>query len=201
MLDKSIEYHSIIMRSPNDRPCDLQEPPEGFSIRCYRRGDEAAWATIQTAVHEFDDTDSALRCFRHYLPFEAELKRRQFYMIDDSRNLPVATATAWFSTLEGQPIGVVHALSCLPKYQSQGLGRIVATAMMNGFYRLMQGCEVWLDTQTWSYKAIGIYLDLGFVPMKTATFSETPNEYGEAVRVLNGRMRPDVYRRFVNCAE
>ena len=73
--------------------------------------------------------------------------------------------------------------------------------MMNIFYRIMPGCAVWLDTQTWSYKAIGIYLDLGFVPMKTATYNEVPNEYPEAERVLKDRMRRDVFQRFADSAE
>ena len=201
MLDKSIPFHTIIMRSANDRLCTVPGLPEGFSIRCWQPGDEAAWAAIQTAVGEFENTDDAMRCFRHYLEDEEGLRRRQIYVTDDARAMPVATATAWHSRKKGRPIGVVHALSCLPAYQSRGLGRIAAASMMNVFYRLMPGCDVWLDTQTWSYKAIGIYLDLGFVPMKTATYNGVPNEYPEAVRVLKDRMRPDVFRRFADRAE
>ena len=73
--------------------------------------------------------------------------------------------------------------------------------MMYSFYELMPGAEIWLDTQTWSYKAVGIYMDLGFIPMKTATFNEVPNEYDKAVRVLKDKMRPDIYQRFINTAE
>ena len=201
MLDMSVEFHSIIMRSRNGRPVPVPALPEGFSLRFYRPGDADAWAAIQTAVGEFPDRAAALACFRHYLSREDELRRRQIYVIDTARDLPVATATAWFDALEGRPIGVVHALSCLPEYQSRGLGRIAAAAMMDAFFRLTPGREVWLDTQTWSYKAVGIYMDLGFVPMKTAVFSGVPNEYDAAARVLEGRMRPDVYRRFIGLAE
>ena len=123
------------------------------------------------------------------------------YVIDESNGKSVATATAWFSEKDNQPIGVVHALSCLPKYQSLGLGRFVAAQMMYCFYELMPGAEIWLDTQTWSYKAVGIYMHLGFVPMKTATFNEVPNEYDKAVRVLKDKMRPYIYQRFINTAE
>ena len=126
MLDKTIPFHTIIMRTANDRPCTVPKLPEGFSIRYWQPGDEAAWAAIQTSVGEFENTDAALQCFQHYLDDEEALKLRQLYVIDDARKLPVATATAWYSTLEGQSIGVVHALSCLPAYQSRGLGRIAA---------------------------------------------------------------------------
>ena len=65
----------------------------------------------------------------------------------------------------------------------------------------MANCPVWLDTQTWSYKAVGIYMDMGFIPMKTATFSKVPNEYNEALRVMNGKMREDKYKQFIELAE
>lgn len=58
-----------------------------------------------------------------------------------------------------------------------------------------------LDTQTWSYKAIGIYMDIGFIPMKTATYSEVANEYHDALRVMKGKMRDDKYKQFVELAE
>lgn len=40
MLDKSIEFHSIIMRHPNTK--EIVEPsiPKGFSVRFYEMGDE-----------------------------------------------------------------------------------------------------------------------------------------------------------------
>lgn len=65
----------------------------------------------------------------------------------------------------------------------------------------MPGCDVWLDTQTWSYKAIAIYLDLSFAPLKIATYNEVPNEYEDTVQVLKGKMRDDKYEKFVLNAE
>ena len=201
MLDKSIEFHSIIMRHPNSK--EIVEPsiPKGFSVRFYERGDEKYWALIQTAVQEFDSIDDALECFQHYLHHEEELHRRQIYIVDNEKGVPVATATAWFSEYGGKPIGVVHAFSCLPEYQSLGLGRIAAIYMMKCFHECMPDSEVWLDTQTWSYRAIGIYLELGFIPMKTAVYNEVPNEFQEAVQVLKGKMRADIYQKFIESAK
>lgn len=72
---------------------------------------------------------------------------------------------------------------------------------MDGFYRFMPGVPVWLDTQTRSYKAVGIYMEMGFVPMKTATYSEVPNEYEEALRGMKGKMREDKCKQFIELAE
>ncbi|MBR5742750.1 MAG: hypothetical protein IKX85_03030 [Clostridia bacterium] len=67
--------------------------------------------------------------------------------------------------------------------------------MMRRFFELSPGREVWLDTQTWSRRAIGLYPELGFAPMKTARYNGVPNEFCEAARVMKGRMRDDLYRR------
>lgn len=61
--------------------------------------------------------------------------------------------------------------------------------------------DVWLDTQTWSYKALGLYLNLGFIPMKNAVYNGVPNEFDAAVAVLKGKMREDKYRIFIERAK
>lgn len=201
MLDKSIEFHSIIMRHPNNVPPVLQKIPQGFSVRYYEKGDEQHWADIQVEVLEFPTREEALKCYDYYWQYMDELKKRQLFIIDDSTGEPVATANAWWTEVKGKKAGVVYGLSCLPEYQSKGLGKIAAAYMMDCFYRLMPGCSVWLDTQTWSYKAIGVYMDVGFVPMKTAIFNEVPNEYQKAVSVMKGKMREDKFRQFIDIAE
>lgn len=201
MLDRSIEFHSVIMRHPNSTKPVLPDIPEGFSIHFYEKGDEQDWADIQAAVDEFPNRDEALKCYDYYWQHMDELRNRQLFVTDDLAGKTAATATAWFTEVDHQKAGVVHALSCLPEYQSRGLGKIAAAYMMDCFYRLMPGCPVWLDTQTWSYKAIGIYMDVGFIPMKTAVFNEVPNEYDAALRVMRGKLRADKYEQFVGLAQ
>lgn len=94
MLDKSLEFHSIIMRAKNVGPVNLHPVPEGFSVRYYRDGDELDWAKIQCAVGEFESTKDALRCFNHYLDFKKDLEGRQIYVVDNKTGKAVATATA-----------------------------------------------------------------------------------------------------------
>lgn len=201
MLDKSIEFHSIIMRHPNNVAPVLPDIPQGLSVRYYQNGDEQHWADIQVAVLEFPTREEALKCYDYYWQYMDELKKRQLFVIDNAIGRPVATANAWWTEVDGQKAGVVYGLSCLPEYQSKGLGKIAAAYMMDCFYRIMPECPVWLDTQTWSYKAIGVYMDIGFVPMKTATFSEVPNEYQEAISVMKGKMREDKFQQFIDIAE
>lgn len=201
MLDKSIEFHSVIMRHPNNRAPWPPRIPRGFSVRPYQMGDEQEWADLQTAVLEFNSREEALKCYVNYRRHIRDLRDGQLFIIDDETGRPAATATAWRTEVNGQPAGVVHALGCLPEYQSKGLGKAAAACMMDRFWHMMPGVPVWLDTQTWSYKAIGIYMELGFIPMKTAVFSDVPNEYEAALRVMKGKMRGDKYQQFITLAE
>lgn len=66
MLDKTIQFHSIIMRHPNNVAPVLPEIPEGFSIRYYQQGDEQDWADIQVSVGEFSTREEALKCYDYY---------------------------------------------------------------------------------------------------------------------------------------
>ena len=77
MLDKSIEFHSIIMKNLNYKEPEAVAVPEGFSVRFYQEGDEKSWALIQNSVLEFNSVQDALDCFNHYLEHEDELRRRQ----------------------------------------------------------------------------------------------------------------------------
>lgn len=45
---------------------------------------------------------------------------------------------------------------------------------------------VYVHTQAWSYKAILLYISLGFKIQRTDTFSHYENQYEEAMRVLQG---------------
>lgn len=199
MLDKSIPFHTIIMKRPFTKVPTQTSLPTGYNIRTYKLGDEMGWAEIETSVLEFDSVEQALNCHKGYLPKIEELKRRQWF-VENQEGVLVATATAWFKESENGRVPVVHALSCRPEYQGKGLGRIVLIKTIKTFCELDNGKDIWLDTQTWSYKAIGLYLSLGFVPMKTEVYNQTKNEYQEALPILRMKMRKELFQKFVDSA-
>ncbi len=199
MLDKTIPYHSIIMKRPYGTVSKEVVLPEGFSVRTYQPGDENAWAEIETSVFEFDDVQAALKCHSHYLSQPEELCKRQWFVIAPD-GIPAATATAWWSQTANGRVPVVHALACRPEYQGKGLGKAVAIKMLETFYVLEKDREVWLDTQTWSYQAVGLYLDLGFIPLKEAAYNSVINEYAQALPVLEMKMTSEQYKRFIQAA-
>jgi GNAT superfamily N-acetyltransferase len=199
MLDKSVPFHTIIMKRSYEKAPVPIELPVGYKIRAYEPGDEIGWAEIQTEVLEFDSMEQALNCHQGYISRIDDLKKRQWFIESPYKTL-IATATAWYDDTPQGKIPVVHALSCRPEYQGNGFGRAVAIKMLESFYELDTKFDVWLDTQTWSYKAVELYLSLGFVPMKQTVFNGTQNEYEEALPVFKEHMRKEAYQKFLETA-
>lgn len=199
MLDKTVPFYTIILKRPYAKAPSQITLPANYKIRNYRPGDEVSWAEIQTSVLEFDNVEQALNCHHGYLSRMGDLTKRQLF-VENPNGILIATATAWYDITPKGKIPVVHALSCRPEYQGNGFGRAIAIKMLESFYELDQGLDVWLDTQTWSYKAVELYLSLGFIPMKQAVFNGTRNEYEKALPVLQKYMRKEAYDKFLETA-
>lgn len=69
------------------------------------------------------------------------------------------------------------------KYHGMGLGKALCYATMNVFEE-QKKLPVYIHTQPWSWKAIFLYLSIGFILQKTDTFSHYENEYHQAMDEL-----------------
>ena len=54
---------------------------------------------------------------------------------------------------------------------------------------------VYIHTQPWSYKAILLYINLGFKIQISDTFSNYENEYTEAMKTLNNILPKEQYEK------
>ena len=62
--------------------------------------------------------------------------------------------------------------------------------------------DTYLDTQTWSHKAIGLYLRMGFHPVREShPILTRVNEYSGAVEVLKGVLPDETMRQFIDRSE
>ena len=205
MLDKSVEYRNIIMRMPVERVEKIAPPrlPEGFSIRTFQPGDEKNWVRIETAVLEFDRESDAMAYFtEHFLPHGEDLSRRCLFICDETGKA-VATATAWYEDSGLGHQAVLEWVSVDPGCQGKGLGTAVVSAALALFPKCEPGLDVYLHTQTWSYKAVGLYHKVGFSMDKTGTIPRKGkngepmrlhlNEYAAALSVMRPVIPPALY--------
>ena len=164
------------MTPPEDLPVEMirhdldnipQHPlPEGFTLRTYRRGDEAAWValhqdaekllrvTLDTFEDSFGDDRRALtdRCF--------------FLVAPDGRD--IGTGTAWYDpAYRGEEYGRVHWICIATGYQGRGLARPLLSAVLRRLARSHQ--RAYLTTSTARIAAIHLYLRFGFRPVTDST--------------------------------
>lgn len=202
MLDKRLPYHSILMRCDAASVSTIDAPalPEGFSYRLYQPGDMDAWARIETQVLEFPSEADARRHFEeHFLPAEEELTRRLYFIVSPD-GIPCATANAWYGTCGGRRVGMLHWVAVSPRVQGMGLGYAAVARAMSAYPVLEPGLPVYLHTQTWSYQAVGIYLRLGFYPLREEVFNGYENGFEAAALAIAPYMRKPLYDQFLRAA-
>ena len=64
-----------------------------------------------------------------------------------------------------------------------GFGKALCCAVMNS-YKTQERLPVYIHTQPWSWKAIFLYLSLGFKLQKRDSFAHYINQYEQAMATL-----------------
>jgi len=188
MLDKTIPYYSVIMIREKAREFREIPLPEGFHYDLFKPGDEEDWARIETGVHEFPGTGEARKYFeKEYLIYERELSERCLFLSTE-RDEKIGTATAWWSFRQESRVPSLHWVSLLPGYQKRGLGKSLISRAMGISAELDGNGDSFIHTQTWSYPAIGIYLQGGYRILRKGTFGNYRNDYEEALPYLQRKM-------------
>jgi len=164
MLDKSIRYIGLYMRRPAGAPVAEHPLPDGYRFVFFKKGDEADWSRIETSVLEFDSEFSALMYFKdRFMPHISELERRCLF-IENPQGVKIATATAWWHMVGDERRPWLHWVSVDPRCQGLGLGRALTAKVTNLMIQLDGDTDFFLHTQTWSHRAINIYIANGYQP-------------------------------------
>ena len=186
MLDKSVPFAKIKMIRKAGTQIPDYPLPEGFSFTFFQDGDEKDWARIETSVDEFDSEFAALMRFKSdFIPYKDELYRRLLF-IENSDGRKIATANAWWAFVNDERRAWVHWVSVDPKYQGLGLGKAITAKVTNLLTELEGDADIWLSTQTWSYKAVSIYIKCGYVltDEKILYGKQYKNDYKKALKIL-----------------
>ena len=198
--DHSLPRKSLVMLLRAGELAQLPPPslPEGYAFRLYQPGDVAHWARLMTIVQEYDTQEEAAASFTEaFLYEEAALRERCVFVIAPD-GTPVATVMAWMFEEGGVRYGRVHWVCTDPAHQGQGIGRAIVLWALNRLKELEEGADIYLDTQTWSHKAIGLYLRLGFHPVREShPVLRQANEYTAVADVLRTVLPDAVMQLFL----
>lgn len=189
MLDKSLPYLNIIMKRDASTPLVRFSIPQGFSLVHYSSGDEAAWAEILVSVAEFDSQEEALAYFQeHYAPYPIELVKRCIFL-ENPAGEKVATFTIWWDIKDEEQIPSLHWIAVKPEFQGQGLGKAIVGHGLELALAIDGDRDIWLHTQTWSWRAVAVYLQVGFRLVSEGAFSDYSNDYHLALPILQSKLK------------
>ena len=160
-IDKTLEYHELIMTLDDFSGICVSDLPQGYRIELWN-GDDCIcdWIRIHMETGEFASPKEAEIIFHmYYDKIYSEVSKRCIFVIDEN-NVKVATATV-------SPTDE-HGYSCaldwvgVSEYaQGKGIGRALVTRCVRLANELGYGNMI-LHTQTNTWVAAKLYLDLGF---------------------------------------
>ena len=190
MLDRTIPFCNTIMKC-SDAEKYAVKLPEGFSIVSYQNGDEKEWAKLEYAVGDCGSVQEAKDYFIETYLQNPEMFSDILFMLNRNKE-GVGSCIAWQDLRGERTVSSLHWLVVKEQYQGMGLGRALCVAVMN-IFAARNAFPVYIHTQPWSWKAILLYLSLGFKLQKTDTFSHYENEYEKAVIELGKIMTKHQY--------
>ncbi|MDI4648983.1 GNAT family N-acetyltransferase [Cohnella hashimotonis] len=189
MLDRSVPYFNVIMKRPPGGPIPECPLPAGYAIAKFIPGKEESWAEIEASVGEFDCAGEAVRYFRQtYLPLPDELGERLLF-VENERGEAVGTITCWWDFTAGRRDPSIHWFAVKVGYQGKGLGKALVAVCLQEMIRLEGDRDIYLHTQTWSYKAVRLYSRFGFEIVRDETFGSYRNDYDLAMPILDALLK------------
>ncbi|HHW32347.1 MAG TPA: GNAT family N-acetyltransferase [Clostridiaceae bacterium] len=189
MLDKSLPFFRVIMVRKAGTPVPEPLLPDGYKFVTFIEGDERHWAEIETSVGEFNNVYEAVNYYReNYLPYTEEVKRRTIF-IQNKEGEKIATLTNWWGYTGERRDPWMHWVAVKPEYQGLGMGKAIVFEGVRRMILIEGDRDFYLPTQTWSYKAIGVYLKAGFEFCKEKYAGGFENEYEKALQVIKDKIR------------
>ena len=198
MLDRTIPFYNTILKCSNYRHNEVVLP-DGYSIVSYQPGLEKEWARLEFAIGDFGSLEEAELYFAETYLQNPYMFSRILFAVDKDNNV-AGSCIAWPDPKGESKASSLHWLVVDEKYQGIGLGRALSTAVMN-IYAEHEALPVYIHTQPWSWKAILLYLSLGFKLQKTDTFSHYENEYDKAITELKKVVSEEQYELMLQLSE
>ncbi|MBQ7102407.1 MAG: GNAT family N-acetyltransferase [Clostridia bacterium] len=199
MIDRNIPYSNIIMR------CDKYDftptmLPDGFCFKMYDDGDEKHWAKLEYEIGDFSSFEKAEEYFKsNYCTHIDELKKRCVFVVNSNGEV-VGSCIAWHDFKGNDTVASLHWLVVSPKFQGKHIGLSLCKKILELFNDFGE-MPVYLHTQPWSYKAVLLYIKLGFKIQKSDTFSCYENQYEQAVNTLENVLTEEQFLKLNSAIE
>ncbi len=193
MMDRTIPLYHIIMRCDRILPMEVKLP-QGYAIRTWQPGDEIAWADMECANGEFDTPEKAIALFTQRYLQDPSLTDHIFFAVAPDGAI-AGSVIAWEHDVRGMGIRSLNWVIVRDEHQGKGLGRALCQTALRLFRREDNSLPVYLHTQPWSWKALLLYIQLGFKLQPKDTFYAYENQYAQAMETLKAILTPEQYAK------
>ena len=182
--DSRIKYYDLMLERDLDYlPCFPL--PDGYRFVFYRQGDCGSWIEIEKSAKEFTSYEQGMAAWGKYYAANEDILPKRMVFIENTDGQKVATATAYYDVL-GQDTsgdGWLHWVAVHREYQGRGLSKPLVSYALDVMGKLGY-THAEIPTQSTSWVACKVYLDLGFRPIPQ---NAAENRKGwEIVKTLTG---------------
>lgn len=158
-IERTLKYHDLYMYHDlenigNDRL------PDGYHYEFFQEGDEVEWAKIEMSAGEVLTIDDGLKAFHKSFGQHYDEMSKRCLFIANKQNEKIATSTAYFTN---EHTGKVHWVAIKKEEQGNHLSKPLVNKTLS-LLKELNYKDTLLHTQTHTWLAVKIYLDLGFVP-------------------------------------
>lgn len=169
--DSRIKYYQLLLERDLDN-LPQYSLPAGFSFTFYQTGEEDTWIAIEKSAKEFDTNDQGKKAWERFFSTREEILKNRMLFIQNSEGEKVATATALFDITGRDESGSawLHWVAVRRDFQGLHLSKPLITRCLS-LMKELGYTHAKIPTQTTTWLACKIYLDLGFRPIKKNAIS------------------------------
>lgn len=164
--DGTICYYELLLE--NDiTEVPQYELPEGYRFVAYKDNDRDAWIDIEMSAKEFTSYEQGLEAWNRYYATRQEGLSDRMFFIETEDGEKIATATAFYDIYgrDTSDDGWLHWVAVKRDYQGKGLSKPLITHVLRVMNKLGHS-RAKIPTQTNTWLACKVYMDLGFLPLK-----------------------------------
>ena len=174
--DSRILFVDLLLERSLTEVLPQYELPEGYHFAFYQPGDRDSWIDIERSARELRSHEQGVEVWQQYYgDVETLLCDRMLFVVNE-KGEKVATATAY--PTDDPQLGQVHWVAVKREEQEKG----IAKALMAKVLQVMVehgNTRAMLHTQTVTWVAVRMYLNLGFRPTE-----KSAQEHAEGWRII-----------------
>lgn len=164
--DDRICYYELLLEKDITEVTQFKLP-EGYSFVSYSDTDRDTWIDIEISAKEFSCYEQGLEAWNRYFAARIDELPNRMFFIENDRGEKIATATALYDIYgrDTSNSGWLHWVAVRREYQGRGLSKPLITYVL----RVMNDLgykHAKIPTQTNTWLACKVYLDLGFLPIE-----------------------------------